>query len=155
MNRLKTLLVLATMLTFSAALAWAHGDYQCNENCKGCAEKAKSHQANKAPASSAALPVAAAADAPSEVNSVHAANVKINIDGLHCGACVKKVTEKLSALTDIIEPGSVQVDLKTNTAKVFIKKGKLSTAEAKKLKGTLNEVLNSSGYTVKKVEMIN
>ncbi len=82
------------------------------------------------------------------------AKIEINIDGMHCQACVDNLTKQLDAMTDI-EKGSVTVDLKGNKARLTLKKGATGDFAAETLKKNLNAKLESAGFTVTDVKTIN
>lgn len=127
------------MTLVASSIALAHGPSKTTKE-----STATLREANASTTSTAAAPTAAS----------NGQKYELNVDGMHCDACVKNLTKELEAMTDV-EKGTVKVDLKGNKAVLTLKTGAPTAAGVETLKKTLNDKLTAAGFTVTDVKMIN
>lgn len=73
--------------------------------------------------------------------------VDVKVEGMSCGACVKKVNDELAKLSDV-EKGSVKVSLKGEHATLTLKNNDASSLEAVKA------AVTKAGYKVAKIDVL-
>lgn len=73
--------------------------------------------------------------------------VDVKVEGMTCGACVKKVNDELAKLKEI-EKGTVVVSLEGNHATMMVKNNDAKTQEAVK------KAIVKAGYKVAKIEVV-
>ena len=73
--------------------------------------------------------------------------VDVKVEGMSCGACVKKVNDELAKLTDV-EAGTVKVMLKGEHATLTLKNNDASSLQAVK------DAVVKAGYKVAKIDVL-
>ena len=73
--------------------------------------------------------------------------IDVKVEGMHCGACVKMISDELAKLKEI-EKGSIQVMLEGNHATLTLKKN-----DAKSL-AAVEAAVKKAGYKVAKIDVL-